>query len=146
MRAILLSTAIIALLTAPGYAQDTHAGHGAAPAASSAELPAICKSEAANSAQAHAMPPSPDGLDEGRKALIESMAAMNEMGMAMMAPDIDVAFVCGMIPHHKGAIAMAKAELDHGDDPWAKELAQKVIAAQEQEIAEMLEWLEAQAK
>jgi uncharacterized protein (DUF305 family) len=47
-----------------------------------------------------------------------------------------------MIPHHRGAIDMAKAELAHGDDAWAKEMAQKVIAAQEKEIAEMIAWLE----
>jgi hypothetical protein len=43
----------------------------------------------------------------------------------MKAGDMDVAFVCAMIPHHQGAIDMAKAELAHGDDEWAKEMAQK---------------------
>ena len=75
-----------------------------------------------------------DGLAENVKLL------QNE------ATDIDVAFVCGMIPHHQGAIDMAKAELAHGDDPWAKEMAQKVIDAQTQEIADMLAWLEKQPK
>ena len=39
---------------------------------------------------------------------------------------------------------MAKAELQYGDDPWAKELAQKIIAAQEAEIAQMRDWLSKQ--
>jgi uncharacterized protein (DUF305 family) len=37
---------------------------------------------------------------------------------------------------------MARAELDHGKDPWAKQLAQTVIAAQTAEIAAMSEWVE----
>jgi uncharacterized protein (DUF305 family) len=49
-----------------------------------------------------------------------------------------------MIPHHRGAVDMAKAELAHGDDAWAKQLAEKIITAQEQEIADMLQWLEEQ--
>lgn len=64
-----------------------------------------------------------------------------QMMQAMMASDIDVAFVCAMIPHHQGAINMARAELKHGDSQWARDMAQKVIDAQEQEIADMLSWL-----
>ncbi|SHF57909.1 DUF305 domain-containing protein [Devosia limi] len=45
------------------------------------------------------------------------MDQMNsDMMTAAMAEDIDVAFVCGMIPHHQGTIAMAKAELLYGDN------------------------------
>jgi len=85
------------------------------------------------------------GVDPAHHELSAGMVKMNaDMMLAMGAEDIDVAFVCGMIPHHQGAIAMAKAELAHGDDPWAKELAEKVIAAQEREIADMLAWLEQQ--
>ena len=56
---------------------------------------------------------------------------------------LDVAFMCGMIPHHQAAINMAKAELAHGDNEWAKDMAQKVIDAQKQEIVDMVAWLEA---
>jgi uncharacterized protein (DUF305 family) len=39
---------------------------------------------------------------------------------------------------------MAKAEIAHGDDPWAKALAEEIVAAQEKEIADMLAWLDGQ--
>lgn len=81
------------------------------------------------------------------EAMAGYMAAMAKMDMPMMqgvqASDPDVAFVKGMIPHHQGAIDMAKVELQYGDDEQAKAWANQIIAAQEKEIAEMQEWLKA---
>jgi uncharacterized protein (DUF305 family) len=75
------------------------------------------------------------------------MESMNQEMMAgMTAKDIDVAFVCSMIPHHQGAISMAKAELRYGNNDWARQLAQKVIDAQEKEIAAMRAWLKEATK
>jgi len=86
-------------------------------------------------------------MDQAHMDLMKGMDEMDAMMMkGMTASDIDVAFVCGMIPHHQGAINMAKAELAHGDNDWAKEMAQKVIDAQEKEIADMLKWLSEQSK
>ncbi|MBC8037269.1 MAG: DUF305 domain-containing protein [Rhizobiales bacterium] len=78
----------------------------------------------------------------------ESTAAykkvMDEMMKAMMEPytgDADVDFVKGMIPHHQGAIDMAKVVLQHGKDAEIKTLAEGIIKEQEREIAVMTEWL-----
>ena len=69
-----------------------------------------------------------------------------DMMQGMMKDDADVAFICGMIAHHQGAIDMANVELKFGDDAWAKAMAQKVIDAQTEEIADMKAWLEENAK
>jgi uncharacterized protein (DUF305 family) len=53
----------------------------------------------------------------------------------------DVDFVKGMIPHHAGAVDMAKTVLAFGKDPAVRKLAEEIVKAQESEIAFMQGWL-----
>lgn len=136
-----IAIATLALLTTTAYAQD-HSMH-AMGGASTPDLPAVCLDNAVSHGGMDG-PMSMEG-DAAHQDLMDGMDAMNSDMMAGgTATDIDVAFVCSMIPHHRGAIDMAKAELAHGDDPWARQLAEDIIAAQEKEIADMLRWLEGQ--
>ena len=73
------------------------------------------------------------------------MDIMNKMHQAMsagvQAKNADVGFAKGMIPHHEGAIAMAKVQLQYGKDAEMKALAQKIVDTQQSEIKYMQAWL-----
>lgn len=67
-------------------------------------------------------------------------AAMARMMAAMHArpvSDPDRDFLAMMIPHHEGAVEMARLVLVHGRDPLTRQLAQEIIAGQAVEIAAM---------
>jgi len=80
----------------------------------------------------------PEHVQENMRRMMISMPAMHE---GMMIEDADVAFACGMIAHHQGAIDMAEVLLAHGDDPQMRALAEEIIAAQVGEIEQMTTWL-----
>jgi uncharacterized protein (DUF305 family) len=76
-------------------------------------------------------------------------AVMNTMMKNMMVPytgNADVDFAKGMIPHHQGAIDMAKVVLQYGKDIEIKKLADGVVSAQQSEIAAIQQWLATHAK
>ncbi len=117
MRHILSSLPLLALLVcAPALAQTMQHDH--------------------DHAMSPAMPPSPSA--QAFTAANEKMH--KDMGVALTG-DADRDFVQGMIPHHQGAIDMARIELQYGADPEIKKIAQEIIAAQEKEIAMFKAWL-----
>jgi len=71
-----------------------------------------------------------------RRASEKMMAGMDTPSTG--DPDRD--FVAGMLPHHQGAIDMAKVELQYGHDPALQKLAREIVAAQDKEVAFMRRW------
>ncbi len=94
-------------LTLPAIAQD-HRGH-------------IAKASTQFSADMHA------GMDK----------MMVDMASAPMSGNPDTDFLAMMIPHHEGAVEMARLVLIHGRDPLTRQLAEEIIAGQQVEIAAM---------
>jgi uncharacterized protein (DUF305 family) len=71
---------------------------------------------------------------------------MDDLGMRLQLDQVasgrpaDRAFIDVMIPHHQGAIRMARAEVAHGRDSQLRALAHRVVAAQSREIKQMNRW------
>ena len=80
------------------------------------------------------------------KAFSAANARMHKDMMIDYTGDADVDFVRSMIPHHQGAIDMAKVQIQYGKDPELRKLAEGIVKAQEAEIAEMQAWLKAHGK
>lgn len=73
-----------------------------------------------------------------QRDMMTSMERMDRaMSSAPMTGDPDHDFAAMMIPHHQGAIDMAKIELLYGKDPVLRRLAQEIIITQQQEIQVM---------
>jgi uncharacterized protein (DUF305 family) len=77
---------------------------------------------------------------EEQPFLSENHAAMNKMMTDMAVKptgDVDRDFVAMMVPHHQGAVDMAKAELKYGHNEQLRRLAQQIVATQQHEIEVM---------
>jgi uncharacterized protein (DUF305 family) len=77
---------------------------------------------------------------EEQPFLSENVAAMQRMMADMTIKptgDVDRDFVAMMVPHHQGAVDMAKAELKYGRNAQLRQLAQEIVAAQQKQITVM---------
>jgi uncharacterized protein (DUF305 family) len=97
-------------------------------------------------AGAHASPGAVASSSPELRAFVREMdAGMDRMMRDMHAPgytgNADVDFLAMMIPHHAGAVEMARLVLVHGKDPLTRQLAEEIIASQTSEIAAMKERL-----
>ena len=88
-------------------------------------------------------PGTPHGMSmsASQTEMRQKMDVMNKtMTDAPMTGDPDQDFVSMMMPHHQGAIDMARIYLRDGKDPAIRRMAQKVITDQEREIGEFKAW------
>lgn len=71
------------------------------------------------------------GMDAGMERM------MRDMHSALYTGNPDADFLAMMIPHHQGAVEMARLVLIHGRDPATRRLAEDIIASQSAEIQAM---------
>jgi uncharacterized protein (DUF305 family) len=80
----------------------------------------------------------------GHMGMSQSQMGMDmDMPMLRRAKPFDRAFIDMMVPHHQGAIAMAKQLLQKGEQPALRKMANDIISAQTDEIAQMRKWRKA---
>ena len=90
--------------------------------------------------------PMPANASASSKAYADAMEKMHKNMTMSYTGDSDKDFVVGMLPHHQGAVDMAKIELQYGKDPELKKLATNIIKSQDEEIAFMKGWMAKNSK
>lgn len=90
----------------------------------------------------HQMPDGTMMMNNGGSMMDMTMNDMVGMMNGKTGKALEKEFITGMIPHHQGAVDMAKKLLaDPTVSPELKDFANKIIVAQEGEIKMMNEWL-----
>ena len=81
------------------------------------------------------------GIGKGDLGVPASKSGMN-MAMSDLedAKTFDKTFIDMMVPHHEGAITMAKAELAKGEHAELKQMAEQIISSQQSEVTKMHDW------
>ena len=103
-------------------------------------MPSIAHAQDHSGHDMSAMKQAP-AADDAARAYMDGMETMNRNMNAPMTGDADTDFATMMIPHHQGAIDMAKVQLEYGKDPQLRKLSEDIVKAQESEIAVMKGWL-----
>jgi len=128
---------VAACLAGVAVAQTSHQGHGAGPQGT---MPMGQMDMNSLQQMMQSMMPAPNDPQSTKDFKAADMAMMKSMHAPYSGnPDVD--FRRKMIPHHQGAIDMAKVALQHAKEPETKRMAQKIIDDQQKEIAEMQDWL-----
>ncbi|MCJ2541654.1 DUF305 domain-containing protein [Thermostichus vulcanus] len=74
------------------------------------------------------------------KTADHSVHAAHSMSLGPADESFDLRFIDAMIPHHEGAVIMAKEALEKSQRPEIRQLAEAILAAQSEEIEQMQAW------
>lgn len=80
-------------------------------------------------------------IPEANKANYASMMSMMKGMEIGFTGNADVDFAKSMIPHHQGAVEMAKVVLQFGKDAEIRKLAENIVSTQQAEISSLKDWL-----